>query len=276
MTIERKMVRSAVRPVAPRPVLARIVAVGALVAAIGACAVEVSAGESAERAAPEDSASARAILAAVRGESPLACSIAARALENRWGRPHHLGGPDAAALDDDGASAFDWAMSERVMNDVLPLLRGAMSDPDACVRRTAAQLIGRVDGKLLVEQLRSELAATNATQREIAALALGYAGGAAIQPALVRVASDVEPRVRRTVAWALGRSESQNAVQPLVTMLRDADPMVRVNAALSLGELSAGAAVAPLSDLLASDRDARVRRAAAAALGQIDDSRSKS
>jgi HEAT repeat protein len=273
MTIERKWARSG-RSVAPRTALALAAVVAAFVVATGACAVEVSAGEFTQRPAADDSASAHAVLTAVRGESPLACGITARALENRWGSQRRLGGPDAAVLDDADAAAFDWAMSGRTVAAVLPELRRAMSDPDACVRRTAAQLVGRVDSKQLVEQLRAELAG-NATMREVAVLALGYAGGAAAAPALAGAASDAEPRVRRTAAWALGRSNSQDAVRPLVSMLRDADPIVRVNAALSLGELSAAAAVDPLSELLASDRDARVRRAAAAALGQIDDSRSK-
>jgi HEAT repeat protein len=130
-------------------------------------------------------------------------------------------------------------------------------------------------GSDLANELLSELTGPDPTRRETAVLALGYSADSASEPALARAASDAEPRVRRTVAWALGRTRNEDAAATLLRMLRDADPLVRVNAALSLGALSAGPAVEPLSGLLASDGDARVRRAAAAALGQIDNSRNK-
>lgn len=239
-----------------------------LIGAVTACAMEAR-GERGP-SAQDDSTNAAAILAAVRGESPLACSLTARTLENGWGSPHRLGGPDAAALNDADAAAFDWVVDRRISSDVLPLLRRAMGDADACVRRTAALLVGRVGGNDLGDQLRSELSAPDATRREMAVLALGYAGEKTTEPALASAARDAEPRVRRTAAWALGRTDNDAAVQPLMGMLRDADAMVRVNAALSLGSLSAGPAIDPLSALLSSDGDPRVRRAAAAALGQID------
>ena len=268
MKIQSESVRSGVRRIAPRAALALGVAVVALVGAVTACAMEAR-GERGPSAA-DDSVSAAAVLAAVRGEPPLACSFTARTFENRWGSPHRLGGPDAAALDDAQASAFDWAMGDRISTDVLPMLQRAMGDADACVRRIAAQLVGRIGGKDLADRLRSELTATDATRREMAVLALGYSGEKTSESALASVATDAEPRVRRTAAWALGRTDNDAAVSPLVGMLRDADAMVRVNAALSLGSLSATVAVDPLSSLLASDGDPRVRRAAAAALGQID------
>ena len=277
MTIESTTVRSGTRPIAPRAALALGI-VGIVIvslAATTACTRDASASESARRAEVDDSVNAMVVLAAVRGESPLACSFTSRALENRWGAPHRLGGPDAAALDAAQATAFDWAMSDRITTKALPVLRRAMSDADACVRRVAAQLVGRVAGRDLAEQLQSELASSDATSRETAVLALGYAAETSAASALTRAGGDGEPRVRRTAAWALGRSRTGAATAPLLRMIRDGDPMVRVNAALSLGALSAASAVVPLSDLLSSDADARVRRAAAGALGQIDNSRSK-
>ena len=274
MTIESVTVRSGRRSIAPRAELALVIAILSLAAA-SACTRDASANESARRAEIDDSVNAIAVLAAVQGESPLACSFTSRALENRWGAPHRLGGPDVATLDVAQAAAFDWAMSERMTAVVLPVLRRAMSDADACVRRTAAQLVGRVGGGDLADQLRAELGSSDATRRETAVLALGYAADTSAVPALARATSDAEPRVRRTAAWALGRSRSEAATAPLLRMIRDADAMVRVNAALSLGGLSAASAVVPLTDLLSSDSDARVRRAAAGALGQIDNTRSK-
>ena len=274
MTIESGTVRSGLGRIAPGAVLGLAVAVASLTAAT-VCTRAADAGESARQALADDSASASAVLTAVRGESPLACSLTSRTLENRWGTSHHLGGPDAAVLDAPQAAAYDWDMTDRTPGNALGVLRRAMSDPDACVRRTAAQLVGRTDDKDLADQLRSELGSSDATRRETAVLALGYWAESAAEPALAQAAGDGEPRVRRTTAWALGRSRSAAAAPTLLRMLRDLDAMVRVNAALSLGALSAASAVAPLSDLLSSDSDARVRRAAAAALGQMDKNRSK-
>lgn len=274
MTIESVAVRSGLRRIAPGAALVLTIgAAGVAAATAGTRAADAS--ESAARAAADDSVNATAVLAAVRGESALACSLTSRALENRWGSSHHLGGPDAAALDDPQAAAFDWAMSERSAGTALALLRRAMSDRDACVRRTAAELVGRGEARDLAADLRSELGASDATVRETAVLALGYAAESTAEPALSRASADAEPRVRRTVAWALGRSGNGAAATSLLRMIHDADAMVRVNAALSLGALSVDAAVAPLSGVLSSDPDARVRRAAAAALGRMDNTRSK-
>jgi len=76
--------------------------------------------------------------------------------------------------------------------------------------------------------------------------------------------------VRRLVAWALGRTESRSASKALIDMLRDTDGLVRVNAALGLGSLEAKDAIPALTKMLASDTEARARRAAAAALGQMN------
>ena len=99
MTIESGRARFGFRQIAPGAALAVTVAIVTLAAATSR-AREADATGSAQRGVADDSANAGAVLAAVRGESPLACSFTARALENRWGTPHHLGGPDAAALDD--------------------------------------------------------------------------------------------------------------------------------------------------------------------------------
>jgi HEAT repeat protein len=219
--------------------------------------------------AAADSTNATAVLSAVRGANPLACALMARALENRWGGSRHLEGPIAASLDEAQASAFGWALTSAPVDAVLPLLRGAMSDPDACVRRMGAALAGRVRGSALARAVAPELESPDANTREAAILALGYAADGRNEARLAVAARDAEPRPRRIAAWALGQTGSRAAVAPLENLLRDADSMVRVNAALALGTLSASDAVPALTAMLASDRDPRARGAAAAALGQI-------
>jgi HEAT repeat protein len=55
----------------------------------------------------------------------------------------------------------------------------------------------------------------------------------------------------------------------LIARLRDASPEVRRSAAWALGELEQKEAMLPLIDVLARDADARVRQAAAAAIGKV-------
>lgn len=160
--------------------LVTLTAAGSAVAAAGmlALAVVVGARDLASgtcRSVPQsDTIQAVAVLGAFRGISPLACSLAANALENRWGQ-NHLGGADAALLDSAQSVARTWATSNDVIDDALPVLRRSLSDPDPCARRIAAELLARVGNVGLASALRSELASAGAETREAAVLALGYA-----------------------------------------------------------------------------------------------------
>lgn len=251
-----------------------LTAAGSAVAAAGMLALVVVVGArdlasgTGRSVSPSDTIQAVAVLGAVRGISPLACSLAANALENRWGQ-NHLGGADAALLDSVQSVARTWATSNDAIDDALPVLRRSLSDPDPCARRIAAELLARVENVGLATALRAELASAGAETREAAVLALGYAPRKSNEQALLIAATDRDVRVRRVAGWALGRTGDRAAVSPLSTLLRDDDPIVRVNAALALGSLATKEAVPALTNALAGDRDARVRRAAAAALGRI-------
>ena len=217
-----------------------------------------------------DTVSVNVVLSSVRGVGPLACSLIGRSLENRWGSRANLGGPDAGVLDSSQSDALGWALTNDSTDDALPLLRRMMGDPDSCVRRTAAHLVSRVRSTRLSQALGPELTSQSAETRETAVLALGYAGRADAESALASAGTDREVRVRRVAAWALGGTNNRAASGPLIPLLRDDDPLVRINAALALGALEAKDAIPALSGALSSDRDPRVRRAAAAALGRME------
>jgi hypothetical protein len=218
-----------------------------------------------------DSAPVRALLEAARGTNVAMCELAAVTVDGRSGwssgndgafRPGASGSPLAVDV-------VSWIHHRDVDASSVPTLRAALADSDWCVRRLAAPLLGRIKDAAAVQAMRGALAAPDATTREMAALALGFAENPrSIDPLVARL-RDEAPRVRATAAWALGELERRETVRPLMAALGDADALVRESVARALGEIEDTAAIPPLTDLLRSDREPAVRRAAAWALGEI-------
>ncbi|MGH7718066.1 MAG: HEAT repeat domain-containing protein, partial [Gemmatimonadaceae bacterium] len=104
------------------------------------------------RAAPADSADVAAFLAAVRGAHPLMCDLAAWVVDGNFGWGHWGGGNGPGLIGDEQARALArWALGRKHNESDIPVLRAALSDPDACVRRMAAPLLGRIDSPRAVE-----------------------------------------------------------------------------------------------------------------------------
>ena len=186
-----------------------------------------------------DSASVAAIVSAVRGTSPVLCELAARTVEQQggWGGgvgPWKLRAPRDASV----RSAIDAVNQDKLPAAVVPLLAASLGDDDACVRRVAAPLLGRMDTPASLQALRSALRDANAATREAAAIGLGYSENAAAIPALLAGLQDAAPRVRMACALALGEIEDRRAIGALVRLLReDRDDDVRSAAAWALGEI---------------------------------------
>jgi HEAT repeat protein len=273
--------------------------VGALLVCTGTRALNSTFGFRPSQQTPaQDSVHVQTLLSKVRGSDATICQLVGRAMDNNWGG--NFGGFRMDPLNTGDDSLLDWLTTTAVGRHLVPQLRRGLGDDDTCVRRTSARLLGRTRLTDLAQELGSELTSTNPTTREAALLALGYfdrpSGLDAARRALrdadmnVRIAAawvlgmiessdaigalteasrDNDVRMRRTVAWALGTIESPTSVPTLSTMLNDADISVRIQAALALGEIESADAIPALVRLLETDRDPRVRRAAAAALGQI-------
>lgn len=287
-------VRAAQRP-ALRGSVALIFATGALLVCTSSQANEF---RPSQQAPAQDTVLLNALLARVRGADPTLCHLVGRALDNRWGYFGDLMIDPASAGADQ--SLIDWINSANIEPSLVAPLRRGLNDGDACVRRTSAHLLGRSRIADLSAELRAELASSSAPTREAALLALGYFdrptgidvaqralrdGDANVRvaaawtlgmiestdaiPALTEAARDSDARMRRTVAWALGTIESSTSVPTLSAMLSDVDVTVRIQAAFALGQIESTDAIPALVRLLETDRDPRVRRAAAAALGQI-------
>jgi HEAT repeat protein len=179
-------------------------------------------------------ASAQSLLERMRGTNALACELAMVSVDhgNWFGRYHPMASPamsDSAILDIPG---------ELTAPVVLDRLWTALRDQDGCVRRTAASLLGRTK-------------APGTNQRLIAAL------------------GETEAELRRLSAFALGLAEDSSAARNIQGLLGDSDETVRATAAWALGEIEYKPALSGLANLLAQDRSALVRRAAARALGSI-------
>jgi len=179
------------------------------------------------------------LLEAARGASPFMCELVTRTVDGRtfWSS---AGSASRAPLEVDSASAalVRWIHRPHTDPRFVSRLSAAMRDPDACVRRVAAAMLARVEAP----------------------------GTAA---ALIAALDDPAEHTRAVAAIGLGLAETRAAVQSLVRRLRDPAPAVRRSAAWALGEIEDKAAMLPLIELLERDSDARVRQAAAMAIGRV-------
>jgi len=228
-----------------------------------------SAFQSAPRQQPSDSSRVRALLQAARGTNALVCELAARTVDGRSGWSSDGGLTAGGAADSVIGDVVESIHERGISAATVPLLRAAIGDPDWCVRRLAAPILGRVHDPSATQAMLGALAAPEAGTREMGALALGFASDTQTVAPLVARLRDESPRVRAAAAWALGEMESKAAVRPLIDVLRDADAGVRESAARALGQVEDTAGIVPLTEVLKSDRDPAVRRAAAKALGEI-------
>ena len=236
-----------------------------------AATVSSAAGQSGDDRQPIDSAQVARLLDAARGANAILCELAASPVDGRSGWSSGSDGDfRAGGSSDAAAGAIVGAVPHaRVTAAAVPVLSRALADPDWCVRRLAAPLLGRAPVAAAQPVLLSALGSADAVTREMAALALGFTEDPrSVQPLIARLRDDA-PRVRATAAWALGEIERHEAVRPLIDALGDADALVRESAAHALGEVEDAAAIPALTDLLKADRVAAVRRAAAHALGEI-------
>lgn len=216
--------------------LTKWVGLGLTTLGVGATVAIASTPGSARARGPEEVANVIAILDAMRGTAPIPCGLALTMLEgNGWGNraPGHAADEDPAV-----ARVRDWLEHPITDPAVVPLLRTALAPGDACVRQTAARLLGRTRHPRAVHALADALRDPDATTRALAALGLGFADGAGVFEPLAGALRDGEAPVRANAALALGQLGDHRAMPMLVPLLKhDRAPAVRQAAALALGEL---------------------------------------
>ncbi len=221
-------------------------------------------------ASQDDAENVAALIAAVRNANPILCELASRGA--MWNGNWQYVGP-ATPLRARSAGDMDlvrFAASSPKGREVIAPLRAALGDPDPCVRRFVAPLLGRTQQDAAVQTLVTALRDENPITREAAAVGLRFAENPSTIDPLTRALEDRESSVRAAAAWALGEIEDSRAIPALERTLKDAEPLVRINAAWALGEIEDPAAIPALTALLREDRDPEVRRMAAWALGNIE------
>lgn len=187
----------------------------------------------------DDTAAVTRLLGAVRGADPFLCELATRSVDTHgwWSRG---GPPGDSPLDRDSASAILVRWIQRDHNDpaIVPRLRAALRDADACVRRVAGSFLGRVKHPVATTALLGGLEDANSDTRLVSALGLGLSEDATATQPLIRALRDADATVRRAAAWALGALEATTAEDALLTTLeRDTDARVRQAAAWAIGQL---------------------------------------
>jgi hypothetical protein len=186
---------------------------------------------------PNDVAAAQAILERMRGTSAFACELALINVDHHnWfgGLSNQIS--DSPLIDDSTQVALP---AELAAPQALQLLLRGLRDTDACVRRASASLLGRTTAPSTLEQLRAILDDSEAQTRALAAFALGLREPPAASDRLLSLLSDASPVVRATAAWALGRLEYKPAIPRLAELLeRDSNARVRRAAARALGEIA--------------------------------------
>jgi hypothetical protein len=189
----------------------------------------------------DDTAALGRLLRSVRGVNPLLCELATRNVDMHgwWSRFGSMGG-DPLQVDSSSAALIRWIQHDHNDPALVPPLRAAMRDPDACVRRVAGSFLSRVEHPSADAALLEASGDADANVRLAATLGLGLAdrGGERVASALLTRLRDNAVPVRRAAAWALGALEVKEALLPLIAALeRDPDPGVRQAAAWALGQL---------------------------------------
>lgn len=217
----------------PRPHRAILLGLLALGCAVAATMGRQDAAAQARRT--DDRSNAVALLDGMRGTAPIPCALALSVIEgNGWGGWY--GGE--IAQDTTIARLRDWLRNGITDPALVPVLRAAMAPGDACVRQTAARLLGRTRHARAVEALTVALRDTDPSTRELAAIGLALSDAPGAYDPLVGALRDDQPRVRAASALALGKLGDHRATTDLMPLLqRDRDPVVRRAAALALGAL---------------------------------------
>ena len=154
----------------------------------------------------------------------------------------------------------------------VPALIRALTDDSTAVVEQAQQSLRRIGSGVAIPALTQALRSRNKAIRFHAAQVLrdmGTDASPATSP-LVILLRDRDPTIRVVTAHALGNIGNTPALEALIATLVDKSPAVRAAAVTSVGSIGQRAASsAPQVRQRLSDRDLRVRVAAARALWQI-------
>ncbi len=226
-------------------------------------------------AALQDARAVPALAKALKDASPGVRRAAAEALACQSETPEAVE-PLVGALGDTDVHvrlAAVQGLADRRDKRALAALARLVQDNSPEVRATAVEALGEYQDASALPALTSALKDDNETVRTQAVRALGSLGSAAAVPALVEATRDRSSSVRAQAAGALAElpdgAHSPAVVAALKALLEDPSADVREEAVSALAEIRDAGALQALIAAMQS-KDAAVRKAAAAALGQRD------
>jgi HEAT repeat protein len=157
----------------------------------------------------------------------------------------------------------------------IPALREALQDKNARVRLKVAEALWRIERppvRDLLPVLLGGLGDKDEVARVNALTVLGRMGSKAKSavPQIVKALKDKDEDVRMEAILALGEmgAAAKNAIPALLSVLKEGElPLFEPAVSVTLGNI--GPAAVPALQKALTDRDARLRRTAAFALGQI-------
>src|SRR5215204_4258859 len=162
-----------------------------------------------------DSAAVAGFFKALASADPVVCQFVAHAIGNNWNNwdtQYHAGSLKAEAASERTRQSLSRQVTD---HGALAHLAEALSNPQPCVRRAAARMLGQTSEPDAVRLLRDALKHQSPIVREAAALGLADAEDPAAYHDLTRALRDREPAVTRMAAYALGELEDARAVKPL-------------------------------------------------------------
>ncbi|HEY4238913.1 MAG TPA: HEAT repeat domain-containing protein [Kofleriaceae bacterium] len=165
-----------------------------------------------------------------------------------------------------------------------PALAGALADGfradltggTATAVRNAADFFGGMRDFKALPQLRIAITRASSSDAKLAIVrAVGFMAHTDGNGILVTAMGDQDPAVRAAAVTAWRDMLGQANAQPVIALLGDGAAQVRAQAATVIGGLRDQAGRAQLEALVVSDADAKVRRNAAWALGQLGNASSR-
>ncbi len=151
---------------------------------------------------------------------------------------------------------------------VVPALLEALKDPNAEVRRAAAQSLGNIGDRRATSGLIAVLADQEAEVRLAATQSLGNLEDPRSIDGLAARLTDPVTDVRRAAIHALSSLDGKVSADLFRPALDDADPEIRASAARAVGNLKDQRSMPALVRLV-GDKNADVRQAAISALGDL-------
>jgi len=138
------------------------------------------------------------LLDGMRGATPMQCELALQGMNGWWSNGPEPG-RDAVAW-----NVISYAAHRDIESGSVGLLSLSLQDPDPCIRRIAARLLGRSQLPAARSRLLEAARDPDAGMRRLGATGLGYMNDKTVTRELVRLLDDKDAGVRAAAAWAIG------------------------------------------------------------------------